>query len=70
MVRRAGDSGVVRHLVLTLLTAFALVASGFSATAEACPMLQAAAAQAWQRTLALFERTIRTSVPVASSRGT
>ncbi len=45
MVRRAEYSGVVRHVVLTLLTAFALVASSFSATAEACPMLQAAAAQ-------------------------
>lgn len=47
MVRRAEYYGVVRHVLLTLLTAFALAASGLApASAFDCPMAVAAAAQA------------------------
>jgi hypothetical protein len=46
MVRRAEYPQIVRHVLLTLLTAFALAASGLApASAFACPMaVQAAAA--------------------------
>ena len=47
MVREAEYSGVVRHVLLTLLAAFALAASGLApASAFACPMAAAAAAAA------------------------
>lgn len=47
MVRRAEYPGVVRHTLLTLLTAFAMAASGLaSASAFACPMAVEAAASA------------------------
>lgn len=47
MVRRAEYHGVVRHFLLTLLTAFAMAASGLaSASAFACPMAVEAAASA------------------------
>lgn len=47
MVRRAEYRGIVRHVLLTLLTAFALAASGLApASAFACPMAVEAAAAA------------------------
>jgi len=47
MVRRAEYPQIVRHVLLTLLTAFALAASGLaSANAFACPMAVEAAAAA------------------------
>ena len=47
MVRQAEYSGIVRHVLLTLLTAFALAASGLaSASAFACPMAVETAAAA------------------------
>lgn len=47
MVRRAEYCGVVRHVLLTLLLAFALAANGLvSASAFACPMAVEAAAAA------------------------
>ena len=47
MVRRAEYPQIVRHVLLTLLTAFALAASGLaSASASACPMAVEAAATA------------------------
>ncbi|PZO52813.1 MAG: hypothetical protein DCF16_08435 [Alphaproteobacteria bacterium] len=47
MVRRAEYSGIVRHVLLTLLTAFALAASGLaSASSFACPMAVEPAASA------------------------
>jgi len=47
MVRRVDYPGIVRHILLTLLTAFALAASGLaSASAFACPMAVEAAAAA------------------------
>jgi hypothetical protein len=47
MVRRAEYPEIVRHVLLTLLTAFALAASGLaSASAFACPMAVEAVASA------------------------
>lgn len=47
MVTRAEYPGIVRHVLLTLLTALALAASGLApASASACPMAVEAAASA------------------------